>query len=133
MSQKIKTVKEFLKEKEKSDKLLLYWEESELLYGLDKEDARALVMLLEELATIYMGRPIESDKAATFAFPIARRCFSTLGYLIQNAHKFVNYLDGRVKQEEINWNQMNVSRNVEMGIEAEFCGTVANEVKAMKL
>jgi hypothetical protein len=133
MAQKIRTVKEFLKEKEKLDKTVMHWEASGLLEGLDKEGARALAELLETLATMYISRPIGDDIAATLAFPIARMCFVNLNYLIQNAHKFVSYLDVRVKQEEAIWNQVNVSRIQEMGMEAELCATIANEVKAMKL
>lgn len=135
MSQKIRTVKEYLKEKEKSDKNVMHWKESGLLSGLDEEDARTLAELLETLAMIYMSKvsPGYEDKASSFAFPIARMCFFNLSYLIQNAHKFVNFLDGRVKQEEVNWSQMNVDRMEEMNMEAEFCLTVASEVKSMKI
>ncbi len=133
MSQKIKTVKEFLEEKYKLDKTILHWEASGLLDGLDKEGARDLAELLETIATIYLSMSISEDRAATLAFPIARMCFSKLNYLIQNAYKFVVYLNDRVKQEEITWNQMDVSRYQEMDMEAEFCITIANEVKAMKL
>ena len=52
MSQKIKTVKEFLEEKYKLDKTILHWEASGLLDGLDKEGARDLAELLETIATI---------------------------------------------------------------------------------
>ncbi len=131
MSQKIRTVKQFT---ENNNSLLATWEETGLLYNLNKKDSLALVNLLQEILFIYNNRiSINEDKSAFFAFSISRICFSNLDYLIKNPVRFVHFLDTRVTQEEILWSKVNLNRDQELAIEAEFCQTVANEVKAMKL
>ena len=130
----IKKVKEYLDENDKDKNVFEYWTTFGFLAGLDKDRAMALAKLFESISKILIIENF-SVNTESYAFPIARLCFTQLDYLIKNPYKFLNYLSGRVSQEKIDYDGHEDRTTAIVGIfdEIDLYVEIANEVKAMKL
>jgi hypothetical protein len=132
MSQKIKTIKEYIALQKPSG---LDWDKSGILEGLTTEDALILKEKLEEVARIILhGNLILKNKMTeTVMFPIVRVTYTKHNYLIRDCLQTILYVDSRLESLKYEMDEAFKTAYYTIDVEAEYTSLLCDEIASLKL
>lgn len=121
MTQKIKTVKEYKRQKES----LVLWKSTGILDNISEEDAEILFQKLDELAQYLLNNHVQvfHKYLESVIFIIVRRTFVVYNYLIKDIPIVVGYVNSILYEHYTS----------DMESECELCDSIAQTIANLKL
>jgi hypothetical protein len=132
MSQKIKTIKEYVALQKPSG---MVWEETGFLEGLTTEDALLLKEKLEEMLRIvlYGNLILKNEITESIILTVVRRAYVTYNHLVIDCMATILYVDSRLDSLKSRINVMIRTAYYTIDVEAEMTDLIAEEVAKLKL
>jgi hypothetical protein len=132
MSQKIKTIKEYVALQKPSG---MVWEETGFLEGLTTEDALLLKEKLEEMLRIvlYGNLIFKNEITESIILTVVRRAYVTYNHFVIDCMATILYVDSRLDSLKSRINVMIRTAYYTIDVEAEMTDLIAEEVAKLKL